>query len=347
MLKEPRFWIRTVGAYPALIDPETAARVREQFPLQNDSPELYERQQRKVADSVRPRGEKRGGHTQPGDGINNHSRNSRWLLTGIAVCEACGGNLCGHRQASNGHGGGPWLYYQCGVYQRTGGSDCRYFYIPAEPFEGAVVESVAERLASDMGRREVRSRIRAVVGELRKDADQRVGALEREASAREYRARMVLEEGIPKGFDPQECNRLIRDLRAEAADCRDKARGYRTILSKADGIEDEVQGLLSSADRLLRTWNSLEVAERRARLAELVSAVVAHSEEQTGKVTQATVHFRGLLQDTQSTRVQIKTALAAKADVPDLTRLRTHEAEGAGSLSEWLPAPDSNQEPTG
>jgi DNA invertase Pin-like site-specific DNA recombinase len=342
ILKDPRVWVRTCHAYPAMIDSDTAGRVRARFPLQNDSPELYERQQRKIADELRPKGERRGGHTRPADGINNKSRNSRWVLTGLALCGDCGHNLVGHRHTQR-KKRGVWNYYQCGQYQRTHGSACRSYYIPAERFERAVFEGVAERLATDFGRREVRRHIEEVVGALRRDADQHIGALEREATARDHRRRAVLGEALAGGFDRQTCQEMIDDLRREAADLRGKARGYQIILARANGIEEEVQALLSSTGRLLRTWELLEPAERRARLSEVVSAVVVDvppvgGDNTVKRVTNAAVSFRGLLQDTQQTRVQIKTALAAKAEVPELTHLRALGAGGAGSPTEWLPA---------
>ena len=213
-------------------------------------------------------------------------------------------------------------------------------------------EGVAERLATDFGRQEVRRHIGEVVGTLRRDADQRIGALGRQASEREFEIRTVLEQGIARGFDPQACNDVIGDLRREAADLRGKARGYQIILARADGIEEEAQALLSSADRLLRMWDLLEPAERRARASQVVAAVVVQPTSGRGdnivkRVTKATTYFRGLLQETQSTRIQIKTRLAARAEVPELTHLRALEAGGASSPTEWLPAPDSNQEPTG
>ncbi len=140
-------------------------------------------------------------------------------------------------------------------------------------------------------------------------------------------------------------------FREGQADHRDKARAYETILQKADGIEDEVQALLSSAQRLLRSWDLLEPAERRARLSDVVSAVVVDVSPGGGtntRVREGTVHFRGLLEDVEATRVRIKSALAEDPEVPELQHLRP--AVGAEVLSrpsQWLPGPDSNQQPSG
>ncbi|MBM3477213.1 MAG: hypothetical protein FJX75_28430 [Armatimonadetes bacterium] len=328
-----------------MIDPDTAAKVRARF-AQDDSPERYHRQRRKIADELRPKGEKVGGHSQPADGINNHSRNSRWVLTGIAMCGGCGNNLVGHRHTRKTRSPGVWHYYLCGGYHRTNGGVCRSYYVPAERFERAVFEGVSERLATEFGRREVRRHIGEVVGALRKDAGQYIGALEREASEREFRIRTVLEDGLRRGFDPQACNEVIGDLRREAADLRGKARGYETILAKADGIEDEVHGLLSSADRLLRTWDLLEPAERRARLSEVVAAVLLQAPSGGGPNT-AEIRFRGLLSDVRTQRIEIKTAIARKAKEAETPAFQGFRPLGESSPTEWLPAPDSNQEPTG
>jgi hypothetical protein len=336
ILKDPAFWVRTPNAYPPMIDPGTAAKVRVRF-AQDDDPERYHRQRRKIADELRPRGEKVGGHSQPGDGINNHSRNSRWVLTGIAVCGGCGNNLVGHRHTRKSRSPGVWHYYLCGGYHRTNGGVCRSYYVPAERFEGAVFEGVAERLATDFGRREVRRHIGEVVGALRKDAGQHIGALEGQTGEREFRIRTVLEEGLRRGFDPQACNEVIGDLRAEAADLRDKARAYQTILAKADGIEDEVQALLSSTGRLLRTWELLEPAERRARLSEVVAGVVVDEASGRGPLT-AEIRFRGLLQDVQAQRLQIKTAVARKAKEAETPAFQGFRPPGECQPTEWLPA---------
>ncbi len=74
VLKHPDTWVRCEEAHPNLISSEIAAAVRNGFALQMDSPAIYERRQPK----------------QPVDGIHNSARNSRSLLSGLAICAGCG-----------------------------------------------------------------------------------------------------------------------------------------------------------------------------------------------------------------------------------------------------------------
>lgn len=157
-LKDPRTWARKENAHQPLIAPEVAGKVRERFPLQLDSPEMYWREQRKLTDAQRPEGRKRGGHSQPVDGTNNRNRNSRWLLTGLAVCGDCGNGLVNYKHSRKRKDGSVWLAYRCGGYHRTAGAVCRSYYVPAEKFEDVVLRGVAESLADRMGGRDVEGR---------------------------------------------------------------------------------------------------------------------------------------------------------------------------------------------
>ena len=311
LLKDPRTWVRRAEAHEALISPEIARKVRHEFPLQNDSEELYARQQRKLADQRRPEGEREGGHSQPADGVANAARNSRWLLTGLSVCGACGANLMGYRSSRRRKDGTKWLAYRCGHHHRAGGGDCVSYYVPAERFEDAVVKGVADRLVSAMGRREVRKHTEAVVRALRKDADTRLRALQATADEREAQIARVIDLGIGGGLDRDACNERIRSLRTEASDIRDKAQAFEVIVQRADGIGDEVQTLLASADRLVRSWQLLEPAERRERLHDLVSAIVVDVGAPGGDTNTATIHFRGLLEDSGQVRLRIKKGIGA------------------------------------
>ncbi len=310
MLKDPRTWVRRCNAHESLITPEIAAKVRSAFPLQNDGEEVYLRQQRKLADTRRSNGEKLGGHSIPADGIANAGRNSRWLLTGVSLCGGCGGSLAGYQHSRRRKDGTRWLAYRCGRHHRTGGSDCRSYYVSADKFERAVMEGVAERLASALGKQEVRRHVGGVVRHLRKGAVTRLDALRKVADEREGQVERVIDLGIGGGLDRDACNERIHSLRSEAASIRDKARAFEVVLAKTDGIEDEVQTLLARADHLVRSWQLLEPAERRARLHDVVSAIVVDAASPGGDTNTAVIHFRGLLEDNAALRLRVKGEIA-------------------------------------
>jgi len=97
---------------------------------------------------------------------------------------------------------------------------------------------------------------------------------------------------------------------------RDKGGAFEVVLRKMDGIEDEVQALLASGDRLLRNWLLLEPCERRARLHDLVSTIVVNPHTEQGGANSAEIHFRGLLEDNGTARLRIKRGIAGKAENP-------------------------------
>ncbi len=140
----------------------------------------------------------------------------------------------------------------------------------------------------------------------------------------------VIDLGIDGGLDREACNDRIRALRAEAADIRDKGHAFEVIRGKLTGIEDEVQALLASADRLLRNWMLLEPGERRARLHDLVSAIVVDARTPQGGTNTAEIHFRGLLEDHGTVRLRIKREIAGRPQNPQEIGLRVGSDPEAG-----------------
>ena len=228
----------------------------------------------------------------------------------------------GYRHSRERKDGSAWLAYRCGGHHRTNGSMCRSYYVPAEGFEDAVLQGVADRLASKLGRSEVRTHIGQVVGRLRKDADKRLRVLDAAATERETQIARVIDLGIDGGLDREACNDRIRSLRAEAADIRDKGGAFEVVLRRMDGIEDEVQALLASADRLVRNWLLLEPCERRARLHDLVTTIVVSPHTEQGGTNTAEIHFRGLLEDSGTTRLRVRKDIARRAENPQEIGLR-------------------------
>jgi hypothetical protein len=150
----------------------------------------------------------------------------------------------------------------------------------------------------------------------------RLHALEAAATEREAQIARVIDLGIDGGLDREACNDRIRSLRAEAADIRDKEGAFEVILRKMDGIEDEVQALLASADRLVRNWLLLEPCERRARLHDLVSTIVVSPHAEQGGTNTAEIHFRGLLEDSGTARLRVRREIARRAENPQEIGLR-------------------------
>lgn len=313
--KDPRTWTRTENAYDALVSPDVASRARAGFPLQLDSPETHWRQQRKLVDATRDAGTKRGGHSQPADGVNNRNRNSRWLLSGLAVCAECGNGLVSYTHNRPRKDGSVWLAHRCGGYSRTSGAVCRSYYVPAERFEDAVLEGVAQSLSERLGGKDVQRQIRRIAGRVQKDAAQKLRLLAGEAGKGEAQVLEVVDKGIAGGLDPQACNARIAALRDEARELRDRQRALETVAAKLGGIEDRVKALLISADELLATWQLLSNAERQARLRELVNVIVVNTMGSGGEPIHAVIHFRGLLEGTETTKSGIREQIAGSGEM--------------------------------
>ena len=80
-------------------------------------------------------------------------------MTGIAICDLCGSNMCLETAKS-----GKYTYYNCSAFFRKGKSACPGQRVPAEKLEKAILDHMANKLFT---KPRVKTIIRAVHEELR------------------------------------------------------------------------------------------------------------------------------------------------------------------------------------
>jgi ribosomal protein L18 len=234
---------------------------------------------------------------------------SKYLLTGFAVCGICGGSLYARRRS---HGRSRRHFYECSSHDRRGPSVCSNdLALPMEATDRALLEAFEEDLLDPAV---ITRTIERAVAELVRDRDggtsARAQALERELATAERQLGNVTQAIVLGG--PIE--RLVAQLQPLEA-------------RKPDLVAE-----LASADRV--SWLTISHAE-------LVAMVEAVVKDYRGLLMRQTTEARGILRELLAGRVRytpIKGGLCQFTAEGSLGRILA----GIVDAQRWWPQRDSN-----
>ena len=171
-----------------------------------------------------------------------------YLLTGLARCAQCGYRMIGQPSTGNGH---RYLMYTCSGYLRIGKAVCRSVHILAETLEAEVVRSIRSHLTSPTWKEDVRTALKAMVGqEFGDDAQTRAEEIERQLAG--------LNRQIANIIDAIKVSAHFSEaIRQALADLETQRDSIRASLREAEGRANRQVGADALAEKTMEVLRRL------------------------------------------------------------------------------------------
>ncbi len=207
----------------------------------------------------------------PADPSAYRNGRSKYLLSGLVRCQACGFNFQGHIHKTK---TGEWRYYEDGGFSSRGQSVCTSFHIPKDLLEGFVIREIQKRVIEGMDRERLQKLLTQRIAQYSGQAGSRspeVDRIRKELSDVEMRLGNLkdsIEQGIPASAVK---DRLVSLEQARADLSAEISRRERAKVPEIDivQIQKQMEALILGFDRCLETAPDLKKRE-------LIRAFVDH-----------------------------------------------------------------------